>query len=146
MLEEFLWTLDIDLALLQELTDLQLNSIRRYTKHINIGIVILATERINLTDIKCLPSGRGMAANFQGTCLINLYALPGAEKKQEREQFYNNELTYLLPITHSDLILVGDFNCVLSHSDTTGQRNYSKALDNLVTGLGLSDLSNERET
>jgi exonuclease III len=137
--------------LLQELTDQQLNSIRRYTKHVNIGTenrgtAILAKEEINLTDIKCLPSGRGMAANFQGTCIINLYAPSGAEKKQEREQFYNKELAYLLPITQPDLILAGDFNCVLPHYDTAGQRNYSEALGNLVTELGLSDVGQSTTT
>jgi exonuclease III len=94
MLEEFLWTHDIELALLQEVTGLQMNSIRRYTKHINLGVEkrgigILAKEGINPTDIRRLPSGRGMATNFHGTCLINLYAPLGAEKKQERESFYN---------------------------------------------------------
>jgi hypothetical protein len=33
MLEDFLWTPDIDLAMLQEVTCPQLDSIRRYTKH-----------------------------------------------------------------------------------------------------------------
>jgi exonuclease III len=106
----------------------------------NQGTAILAKEGINLTDIKRLPSGRGIALTFQGTCIINLYAPSGTEKKQEREQFYNNDITCLLPITIPDLIIVGDFNCVLSQSDTTGQWNYSKALANLVTGLGLTDV------
>jgi len=52
------------------------------------------------------------------------------------EWFYNVDVPYLLPATQTDVILAGNFNCVLSHSDATGQRNYSRALDNLVTGLG----------
>jgi hypothetical protein len=88
MLEDFLWTHDIELALLQKVTGLQLNPIPRYTKQINIGVekrgtAILAEEGINPTDIRCLPSGSGMAANFNGICLINLYEYDpsGAEKK-----------------------------------------------------------------
>jgi hypothetical protein len=60
MLEEFLWAHDIDIALLQEVTDLNMNSIRRYTQHINIGVekrgtAILAKESFNITDIQRLP-------------------------------------------------------------------------------------------
>jgi hypothetical protein len=37
MLEDFLWTNDIDIARLQEVASHQVDSIRRYTKYINIG-------------------------------------------------------------------------------------------------------------
>jgi len=32
---------------------------------------------------------------------------------------------------------------VLSHSDATGQRNYSRALDKLVIGLGVYDIGEQ---
>ena len=38
MLEEFLWTNDIDIAMLQEVTGPLLDSTRRYTKLINTGL------------------------------------------------------------------------------------------------------------
>jgi len=41
----------------------------------------------------------------------------------------------------SDIIFAGDFNCVLSHTDATGHRNNSRALENLVTGFVLSDVA-----
>jgi hypothetical protein len=55
MLEDFLWSHYIELALLQKVTGLQLNSIPRYTKYINTGVekrgtAILAEEDINPTD------------------------------------------------------------------------------------------------
>jgi hypothetical protein len=75
--------------------------------------------------------------------LINIYAPSGSERKQERESFYNTDLPYLLPGYHTDIILAGDFNCVLSHLDATGRRNYSRALDKLVTGLRLHDIGEE---
>jgi hypothetical protein len=37
MLEDFLWTHDMDIALLQELTCPKLDSVRRYTQHLNVG-------------------------------------------------------------------------------------------------------------
>ena len=66
MLEVFLWTNDIDIAMLQEVTGPQLDSICRYTKHVNIGTerrgtAILARDGLILTDVRCLPSGRGIA-------------------------------------------------------------------------------------
>ena len=79
----------------------------------------------------------GNGRKYNGTCLVNIYAPSGAKRKQEREWFYNVDVPYSLPGTQTDVILAGDFNCVLSHSEATGQRNYSRALDNLVTVLGL---------
>jgi hypothetical protein len=75
--------------------------------------------------------------------LINIYTPSGSERKHERESFYNTDLPYLLPSYHTDIILAEDFNCVLSHSDATGQWNYSRALDKLVTGLRLYDIGEQ---
>jgi len=130
MLEEFLGTNDTDIAMLQEVTGPQLDFIRRYTKHVNIeterrGTAILARDGLILTDV---TSGRGIAAMYNGIRLINVYAPSGAESKQEREWFYNADVPYLLPATERDIILAGDFNCVLSHTDATGHRNNSRAL------------------
>jgi hypothetical protein len=66
-----------------------------------------------------------------------------AQRKKEREKFYNNDLPYLLLGYHTELNLAGDFNCALSHSDATGQRNYSRVLDKLVTGFGLYDVGEQ---
>jgi endonuclease/exonuclease/phosphatase family metal-dependent hydrolase len=50
---------------------------------------------------------------------------------------------YLLPEHNTDIILAGDFNGVLSSSDVTGQRNYSRALEKFVTGLKLHDIGEQ---
>jgi hypothetical protein len=68
---------------------------------------------------------------------------PRGHGEQERESFYNTDLLYLLPGYHTDIILAGDFNFVLSHSDATGQRNYSRALDKLLTGVRLYDIGEQ---
>ena len=51
-----------------------------------------------------------------------------------------------MPTTRTNLILAGDFNCILSQTDSTGQRNYSSALANLVNGLGLTDVYETKAT
>ena len=53
--------------------------------------------------------------------------------------FYNNDLTYILQPAHAGMILAGDFNCVLSNTDSTGHNNYSRATANIVHGFGLID-------
>jgi hypothetical protein len=60
--------------------------------------------------------------------------------RQERERFNNNELLYLLRASPSNMIVGGEFNCVLNKSDSTGHFNYSKALDSLVRGFDLHDM------
>jgi exonuclease III len=67
MLEEFLGAQDIDIALLQEVTCPHLDLTHRYTQHINVGTekrgtAILVKDGIMLTEIRCLPSGRGITA------------------------------------------------------------------------------------
>jgi hypothetical protein len=148
MLEEFLGAQDIDIALLQEVTCQHLALSQRYTQYVNIGTeklgtAILVKDGILLTDIKCLPSGKGITAKYNGISVINIYAPSGAEKKQDREAFYNNDVPYLLLGHNTDTILAGDFNCVLSSDDATGQRNYSRALDKLVSGFKLQDIGEQ---
>jgi exonuclease III len=113
---------DIDIALLQEMPCPYLDLTHRYTQHINVGTekrgtAIIVKDGIILKEIRCLPLGRGIKAKYNGICLINTYATSGAEKKQDREFFYNNEVPYLLPGHNTYIILAGDFNCVLSSSD-----------------------------
>jgi exonuclease III len=69
----------------------------RYIQYINVGTekrgtAILVKDGIMLTEIRCLPSGRGITAKYNGISVINIYAPPGAEKKQDREAFYNTEV------------------------------------------------------
>ena len=119
--------------------------VRGFIVHLNIGInkrgtVILTREQISLTNITRLPSGRGMAASYQGVWFINIYAPSGTTNRQEREDFYNVELVSLLQSLPPTMTVGGDFNCVLSQTDCTGNMNYSKVLNKLVQGLELTDV------
>jgi endonuclease/exonuclease/phosphatase family metal-dependent hydrolase len=75
-----------------------------------------------------------------------MYAPSGAEKRNERESFYNNDITTLLLSTHTETIFTGDFNCVLSNVDCTGQCNYSRALEKLIKVLDLTDVWEASQT
>jgi len=128
MLNEFLHKKEIDIILLQEVTHTDFDMIRGYTAHLNIGInkrgtAILTREQISLTNITRLPSERGMAASYQGVWFVNLYAPSGTANRQERKDFYNVELVYLMRSLPPTKIVGGDFNCVLSQADCTGNMN-----------------------
>jgi endonuclease/exonuclease/phosphatase family metal-dependent hydrolase len=99
----------------------------------------LPKEGFPLTNIQRKPSGRGIAATLQEIRKVNIYAPLESEKKRERDPFYNGEVATLLPIANMGMILAGDFNCVISNADSTGQGNHSKALERLIRGLDLKD-------
>jgi exonuclease III len=142
MLEEFLYKHDIDLALLQEVTNTKITMFRRYVSHIHMrtegrGTAILAKDCYLLTDIHRIPSGRGISALFNGIRIINIYAPSGSENKREREEFYTDHVARLLTHSSDNMVPAEDFNCVLTPSDCTGSLNISRALGRLVTGLDL---------
>jgi exonuclease III len=145
MLEEFLYKQNIDLALLQEVTNSKISKIRRYTAYINMGTegrgtAFLAKDSHVITNIQRIPTGRGISALFNGIKIINIYAPSGSEKKRERVDFYNGDVARLLMHPSDNLILAGDFNCVLTPSDCTGSFNVSRALSRLTTDLDLVDV------
>jgi exonuclease III len=86
MLEQFLHQNDIDILLVQKVTNTSIQNIRGYTSYLNVGTTkrstaIIVKEPLSLSDISILPSGRGIAANYKGLWIINVYAPSGAEKK-----------------------------------------------------------------
>jgi exonuclease III len=104
MLEDYLRRHEVDIALLQEVTSPRINAIQNYTSYLNIrthqrGTAIPIKNGITIANVKRLPSGRGIAALFQGTRIINVYAPSGAEKRDARERFYTTDITPLLPLT-----------------------------------------------
>ena len=140
MLGDFLKRQDIDVALLQEVTHTEFTTIREYNAIVNEctdkrGTAILAKTGLHLQNIKRIPSGRGITAVFQGIWKINIYAPSGAEKRVERECFFNNDVTVLISTDSADVIIAGDFNCVISLADCTGKPTTSRALVTLIKGM-----------
>jgi exonuclease III len=144
ILDDFLRKQDIDILFLQEVTHAKIETIGRYNAHLNIGTdsrgtAILAKERITLSNIQRLPWGRTIAATLNGIRLVNIYAPSGSQKRREREAFFNEGVVPMLPPARMEMIIAGDFNCVIATDDTTGHNNYSKALARLIQGLELRD-------
>ena len=51
-----------------------------------------------------------MAASLGEIQIINIYAPSGTSKRRERENFYNNELPYILDTASADIVMGGDVN------------------------------------
>ena len=83
MLEAFLRFQEIDILLLQEVTQHILDNLHGYTTHYNIGTTMRGTaivtrDEIQLVNVSKLPSGRAIAAKFREVWIINIYA-PAAQ-------------------------------------------------------------------
>lgn len=94
MLHEFCNNHDVDILLLQEVTHRNFDAIQHRNKCINVGTerrgtAIFTKEYIHLTDMKYVPSGRGMAGRYHDMYIINVYAPSGTnKKKRKRRVFY----------------------------------------------------------
>jgi exonuclease III len=71
MMVDFLSKHDIDIALVQEITDPESVILHGYASHLNIGpdmrgTAIMAKKDLHLTKIERIPSGRAIAAEFNG--------------------------------------------------------------------------------
>jgi hypothetical protein len=71
--------------------------------------------------------------------IINVYAPSGTGKKRERDEFFMQDLPYILQQESCDYIIGGDFNCILHQADCTGTPNISKPLENLIIKCKLRD-------
>jgi exonuclease III len=150
MLAEFIYKQDVDMVFLQEVTRPEVAAIQRYMAYTNLGTegrgtAILTKDGVRVDNIKHIPSGRGIAVDLQGVWYINVYAPSGAERKPERETFFNTDLPLILPVTPKELLLAGDFNCIINSADSTGNVPCSKALDKIVKWLGLHNVWNASE-
>jgi exonuclease III len=151
MLAEFVKKQDIDAMYVQEVTDLVQGNMCGYKAYTNLGTTrrgtaFISSEKLELKEIKCLPSGRGIAATLIGVSFVNIYVPSGAEKRREREDFYTLELPYLMRTTPSRMILGGDFNFVLTQTDCTGKGKYRRTLQQLVRGYDLLDVWEAKPT
>jgi exonuclease III len=144
MLEHFLHDHDIDLLCAQEITSNNIQMIRHYTVHTNIGtesrgMAIIHKDIYNLTDIRFMPSGRGIVATFNGIQIVNIYAHSRAGRKTEREKFFIVDVPRLLTRPATTMLLAGDFNCTLQNTECTGTPSTGRALRNLIAGMHLHD-------
>ena len=112
MLADFLRRWELDVLLVQEITQPVIHDIVGYNTYYNIGTsrrgtAVIARESLRLTNVNRLPSGRAMSVRVRDICIINIYAPSGTARRQEREHFYASELPPLLTDSAQHIILGG---------------------------------------
>jgi exonuclease III len=144
MLQAFLRSHAIDILFVQEVVQTEPFRVGGFTAHINLGKAMRGTgflvrDGLHLEQVVASPSGRALVAQFRGIKLLNVYASSGTSKKAERDKFYNLELPPLWKSGCSQVVVGGDFNCVLHPADVQGHFSTSIPLRDLVQGYGLRD-------
>jgi exonuclease III len=115
-----------DILFLQEIVANRMGPIHGYNTDYNIGrdlrgTALIVKERIHLTSIEKLPTGRAIATQYHQMLLSNIYVPSGSNARREREYFLNTEIIYLLRHAPTYVILGGYFDCVLDPLDCTGE-------------------------
>jgi exonuclease III len=127
MLLWFIRRHDVDFVFLQEVTDPEIPTVTGYTTNMR-RTAILARHDFPLTNVTSLPTGRAIAADYNGLRLVNVYAPAGTARRTDRERFFNSELPALFYAASQSVLLGGDFKCVLHPTDTTDPFTTSRAL------------------
>ena len=145
MLTTFILQQSLDIVCLQEVTNSEITQIPGYTAYVNIGTenrgtAIIVKEGFRTSDVTRLQSGRGITIKINDIYYVNIYAPSGTAKKKEREEFFNNQLPILIPITPGEIVLAGDFNCIINPLDTTGTTPYSRTLASFINTSRLQDV------
>jgi len=113
--------------------------IRGYNVHTNVGIHIrgpamLTKEQLTLTNINRLLSGNCMVAGYRGVWIVNIYAPYSTAKRQEREDFYNVNLTYPLRSIPPKTI-IGGFQLFPVTGRLQGEHEVQRSLRQIYTRL-----------
>ena len=80
--------------------------------------------------------------------LMNVYAPSGKNKEREREDFFENELMQNLITNTDNIILAGDWNCILSRNDSSKPDNtpISKTLKGIINNLRFKDVISAKKS
>jgi exonuclease III len=145
MLGAFLRTHEVDIALIQEATSPIDLSTFHYTTHLNIGsegrgTALITRTGFDLRNVTMVPSRRIITAEYANLKMVNVYAPSGTARRTEREAFFNADLPFALGHFRQDLLVGGDFNCVVTTNDVTGGANHSRALAAVIQGYSLRDV------
>ena len=112
------------------------------------GTGILLSNRLQYSVISEEKDAEGKILSLRicfGKCLlqfVSIYAPSGSTKKREREVFFDDELCYYLRGNTDNLVLGGDFNCIISSKDCSKHNTYllSSSLKDLTQDLKLKDI------
>lgn len=146
-LENFLRQQAVDICLLQEVVVHELPRFPHMNVYTNVGdrgrgTAIVTRAGIEIIDIKYHPSGRIISGRVGDVAIINVYAHSGSQARNERTHLFTNEILHFIPPNCSQIILGGDFNCVIRPDDHDGgPYPTNAALAQLIAQLQLLDVA-----
>ena len=105
------------------------------------AVVWRAGLEVSNPATKCVEPRRAQVLQMGRLAIVNVYAPSGTACRKEREELFAGELALTVRGLGPEVILVGDWNCVLSPRDVERdyRLKYSPALDTLVQDFSLSD-------
>ncbi|KAJ4426115.1 hypothetical protein ANN_26924 [Periplaneta americana] len=110
-----------------------------HTGENNRDTAIIYRAGFIVKNIEGHPSGRVTSLTLNDTHIVNVYLPSGTNYRTERENFHSRDLPFFLRHRYNQLILGGDWNCVLQAKNQSGSYNPSPVLKTLVTDLNLID-------
>jgi exonuclease III len=144
-LKNFIIIFDVDIVLLQEVysSDLELNGFH-IVFNVNEkkrGTAILLRSHIQYTEVfKSFDSGLISLRINDNLTLCNVYAPSGTSKRKDRKEFFKNVLSHCSRYEETmNLLLGGDFNCVINKKDSIGTSNYDPDLGIKLHSMQLID-------
>ena len=80
--------------------------------------------------------------------LVNVYAPSGKSKDKEREEFFEQELMQSLVTNTDNILLAGDWNCILSPRDSSRPENtsISKNMKGIISNLNFKDIISAKKS
>lgn len=142
-LRTFVRTHALDIVFLQEVENDQLTipgfNVVCNVDHSRRGTAIALKQHIAFSHVEKSLDGRLIALRINNVTLCNCYAPSGTNLRPERERFFNHTLAYYLRHNTPNVILAGDFNCVVRACDASGN-NHSPTLQRTIQQLQLVDV------
>ena len=106
-----------------------------------LGTGMIWKSDLPVKDVTSVVHCRIQMAKLGPYSLLNIYAPSGSNNRQERRDFFGQDIFNLVRSSSTYPVISGDFNCVLSAQDT--ERNFSEkkcpALTDLVRGFNYAD-------
>ena len=120
------------------------------TINIKGGTAIMYNKKLELEIVNMYlhPSSRitEVSIKYQKHAfdVICIYSHSGSNHNKDREEFFDQELLPLLQNSSMNLILGGDWNCILSDKDSSNPNNcnISKSLKSIVSIFKFKDVHN----
>ena len=107
----------------------------------SLGTGMIWKSHLPVTSVTSVVHCRIQLACLGPYNLLNIYAPSGSNHRQERRDFFGQEIFNLVRGSSQYPLIIGDFNCVLSAQDTERNFNDKKcpALNDLVRSFNYAD-------